>query len=49
MTLRNDFDQLVDVKNGFISREIFVDAESLQAKSSTRFSRGPGCSSATKA
>ena len=25
MTLRNDFDQLVDVKNGFISREIFVD------------------------
>jgi phenylpropionate dioxygenase-like ring-hydroxylating dioxygenase large terminal subunit len=26
MTLRNDFDQLVDVENGFISREIFVDA-----------------------
>ena len=27
MTLRNDFDQLVDVNNGFISREIFVDAD----------------------
>ena len=27
MPLRNDFDQLVDVKGGFISREIFVDAD----------------------
>src|ERR1700758_1363871 len=27
MSARNDFDQLVDVKNGFISREIFVDAD----------------------
>src|SRR6185312_12368688 len=27
MTVRNDFDQLVDVKSGFISREIFVDSD----------------------
>src|SRR5215469_14927618 len=27
MSARNDFDQLVDVKNGFISREIFVDRD----------------------
>jgi len=39
MALRNDFDQLVDVKNGFISREIFVDANIFREELDKVFTR----------